>query len=75
MKDRPTGPIYGEEKSLTFILSLLKRERKEEPPRGSVDMRAECEPLPISQGQKSFVRDLIVFDGIDADLGHLHSFL
>src|SRR4029079_12239056 len=30
--------------------------------------------LPISQGQKSFVRDLVVFDGVDAYLGHLHSF-
>ena len=30
--------------------------------------------LPISQGQKSFVRNLIVFDGVDNHLRHLHLF-
>ena len=31
--------------------------------------------LPISQRQKLFAHYLIVFDGVDAHLGHLHSFL
>jgi hypothetical protein len=34
---------------------------------------AGARALPLSQGQKSFVRNLVVFDGVDADLGHLHS--
>ena len=66
LKDRLTGPTFGEEKFLTFILSLLERERKGEPPQRACRMRAR--ELPISQGQKSFVRDLVVFDGVDAYL-------
>jgi hypothetical protein len=32
-------------------------------------------PLPlVGERQKSFVRNLVVFDGVDAYLGHLHSF-
>ena len=75
LKDRPTGPTYGEEKSLTFNpLPFGKGEERRTTTRTCRYAR-RMRALPISQRQKLFAHYLIVFDGVDAHLGHLHSFL
>ena len=55
LKDRPTGPTYGEEKSLILQSSPFGKGEERRTTTGRVGMRAECERYPSASG-KNFSR-------------------